>query len=111
MLSQKYGWIKDPAGNYIRINVSRVVQRHIIPEGLMISQRYGFLAPQMVLLCYQIFDNQFNMKIADDEGVDIPYFGFHHPKNHHAMRLADPTYVPPHTFVLLLMKMRMVRLV
>ncbi|KEH17511.1 hypothetical protein MTR_0010s0320 [Medicago truncatula] len=99
LLVQRHGWIKDPAANYIRIDVSGVVQTHMIPGGLLISQKCGFMAPQRVILCYQIFDNQFNMKIVDDDGADIPYYGFHHPENQHAMSLADPTYVPPQEFV------------
>jgi hypothetical protein len=95
LVSQKYGWIKDPAGNYIRIDLSGIVQQNMIPGGLFISQRCGFVAPQRVFFCYQVLHHQFNMKIVNDEGLDIPYFGFHYPTNHHAMRLADPTYVPP----------------
>lgn len=99
LAAQKYGWIKDPAGNYIRIDLTKVVEQNMIPGGVMISRSCGFVVPQTVVLCYQIFDNQFNMRIVDDGGLDVPYFGFHYPTNHHARRVADPFYVCPRCFV------------
>ncbi|XP_024639800.2 uncharacterized protein [Medicago truncatula] len=99
LASQRYGWIKDPAGNYIRIDLSKIVTENLIPGGLMISRTCGFAEPQRVVLFYQTFDNQFNMRIVDDRGLDIPYFGFHYPINHHVRRVADPSYVSPKSFI------------
>lgn len=99
LCSQYYGWIRDPAGNYIRMDLTKVIEESMIPGGLMISQHCGFVASQRVVLCYQIFDNQFNMRIVTDEGVDIPYFGFHSPINYHAMKVADPAFVAPVGFI------------
>ncbi|RHN38518.1 putative transcription factor B3-Domain family [Medicago truncatula] len=95
LAAQKYGWIKDPAGNYIRIDLSNVVRQNIIPSCLIISRICGFVEPQRVILCYQILDNQFNMRIVDDAGLDVTYYGFHFPTNHHARKVADPFYYPP----------------
>jgi len=50
-------------------------------------------------MLYQTIDNQFNMRIVDDDGLDIPYFGFHYLTNHHARKVADPCYVSPKSFI------------
>jgi len=51
MASQIYGWIKDPAGNYIRIDLSKIVDHNIISGGLMISRSCGFHTPRGLLCC------------------------------------------------------------
>lgn len=77
----------------------------------MICRSCGFVDPQRVILCYQIFDNQFNMRIFNDEGLDIPYYGFHFPTNHHAKRVTDPFYTLVSLSCLLwILLMNMVRL-
>jgi hypothetical protein len=94
-----YGWLKDPAGNYVRIDTKMILSNNIISGGKMISIRCGFNAPQRVILCYEVQENQFNMRIVDEHGEDIPYYGTHYPTNHHAMKVADPNYVPPIEFL------------
>lgn len=49
LASQRYGWIKDPASNYIRIDLSKIVRENLI------SRTCGFLFPQRVILLYQTF--------------------------------------------------------
>jgi hypothetical protein len=99
---QNYGWIKDPAGSYVRIDTNMILSNNVISGGKRISRRCGFIAPQRVILCYQVEDNQFNMRIVDEHGEDIPYYGTHYPTNHHAMKVVDPNYVPPIEFLSLM---------
>lgn len=92
---QKYGWFKDPADTYLRVDTTRIMNENVIPGGKAIALHCGFNAPHKVILCYQVVDNLFYMRIVDDEGQDIPWFGAHHPTNYHAMKLADPSFVVP----------------
>jgi len=96
---QEHGWFKDPAGTYIRVDTTRIITENVIPGGKAIALHCGFNAPQKVSLCYQVVDNLFYMRIVDDEGQDIPWFGAHHPENYHEMKLADPTFVVPICFI------------
>jgi len=52
----------------------------------------GFHQPQQVIFDYQRHFNQFNMRIIDNDGIDVPYYGFHYPVNVHAKKFADPNY-------------------
>jgi hypothetical protein len=61
-----------------------------IRGGRIIARYCGFNEPQKVILDYKVNDNQFNMRIVDGEGNDVPYFGFHYPENIHAKILANP---------------------
>jgi hypothetical protein len=93
--AQKHGWFKDPAGTYLRVDTTRITTENVIPGGKAIALHCGFNAPQKVSLCYKVVDNLFYMRIVDDQGEDIPWFGAHHPENYHAMKLADPSFVVP----------------
>lgn len=84
-----------PAGTYLRVDTTRIMNENVIPGGKAIALHCGFNAPHKVILCYQVVDNLFYMRIVDDEGQDIPWFGAHHPTNYHAMKLADPSFVVP----------------
>jgi hypothetical protein len=39
------------------------------------------------------------MRIIDDGGKDIPYYGFHYPINEHDKKLADPNYEVDPAFI------------
>ena len=85
-----YASIKDPADNFFEIDPSTILTDcHV---GIVISVHCRFTEPQRVILDYQPRFSQFDMRIIDSEGNDVPYFGFHAPINHHAMKMADPTY-------------------
>lgn len=99
MKLHNYGWIKDPGGCYVRIDAKMILSNNIISGGKMLSIRCGFTAPQRVILSYEVDENQFNMRIVDEHGEDIPYYGTHYPTNHHSMKVADPNYVPPIEFL------------
>jgi hypothetical protein len=82
----------DPAGNYFEINTSTIISDNTIHAGLTLSKYCGFLQPQKVIFDYQPDFNQFNMRIIDNQGKDVPYYGFHYPVNEHAKKIADPNY-------------------
>lgn len=60
-----YGWIKDPAGCYVRIDAKMILSNNIISGGKMLFIRCGFNVPQRVILSYEVDENQFNMRIVD----------------------------------------------
>lgn len=88
----KYASIKDPADNFFEIDPSTILTEFAIHAGIIISVHCGFTEPQKVILDYQPQFGQYNMRIIDAEGKDVPYFGFHAPINHHALKMADPNY-------------------
>jgi len=88
----KYASIKDPTDNFFEINPSTILTDFAIHAGIIISVCCGFTQPQKVILEYHPQLSQYNMRIIDHEGTDVPYYGFHAPINHHAMKMANPTY-------------------
>jgi hypothetical protein len=86
-----FGSIKDPCDNFFEIDTSNILSEGVIRAGDIIATYCGFHQPQRVILDYQPDGNVYNMRIIDNEGKDIPYFGIHNPINYHAIKLADPT--------------------
>jgi hypothetical protein len=73
------------------------LSENTIHAGLMLSEYCGFLEPQKVICDFQPDFNQFKMRIIDNHGKDVPYYGLHNPVNQHEKKLADPNYeVEPH---------------
>lgn len=86
------GSIKDPADNFFEIDISTILTEFTINVGLVISYHCGFQQPHKVILDYQPNFNQFDMRIINDQGIDIPCLRFHNPINQHALKFAEPSY-------------------